>query len=97
MVYSELHGGKFCMACALFCKNHRNKGQFVNHKHELTQYHQESLQQAEIFAQAVEHPTSTVSTPLDTKEAANVERNRTILKCVLETVIYCGRQCIALC
>ena len=96
------------MACALFCKNHRNKGQFVNHpltawhtekckEHELTQYHQESLQQAEIFTQSVEHPTiSTVSTLLDTKKAANVERNRTILKCVLEAVIYCGRQCIAL-
>ena len=90
-------------------KKRRNKGQFVNrpftawHKrtekckeHELTQYHQESLQQAEIFTQAVEHPTSTVSTLLDTKKAANVERNRTILKCVLEAVIYCGRQCIAL-
>ena len=79
------------------------KGQFVNHpftawhkraeeckEHELTQYHQECLQQA------VEHPTSTVSILLDTKKAANVERNRTIMKCVLEAVIYCGRQCIAL-
>ena len=37
-----------------------------------------------------------MSTLLDTKKAANVERNRTILKCVLEAVIYCGRQCIAL-
>ena len=102
--------GAFCIACALFCKKRRNKGQFVNrpftawwHKrtekckeHELTQYHQESLQQAEIFTQAVEHPTSTVSTLLDKKKAANIERNRTILKCVLEAVIYCGRQCIAL-
>ena len=109
MVYSELLHGAFCIACALFCKKRRNKGQFVNrpftawHKrtekckeHELTQYHQESLQQAEIFTQAVEHPTSTVSTLLDIKKAANVERNRTILKCVLEAVIYCGRQCIAL-
>ena len=93
----------------LFCKNRKNRGPFVNrlftawHKrtdkckeHELTQYLQESLQQAEIFNHAVEHPTSTVPTLLDTKKAANVDRNRTILKCVLEAVIYCGRQCIAL-
>ena len=37
-----------------------------------------------------------MSTLLDTKKAANVEINRTLLKCVLEAVIYCGRQCIAL-
>ena len=30
-----------------------------------------------------------MSTLLDTKKAANVERNRTILKCVLDAVIYC--------
>ena len=65
-------------------------------EHELTQYHQESLQQSEIFTQAIQYPTSTVSTLLDTKKAENVERNRTILKCVLEAVIYCGRQCISL-
>ena len=82
------------------------KGQFVNrpftawHKrtekckeHELTQYHQESLQ-AEKFTQAVEHPTSTVSTLLDTKKAANVEKNRTILKCVLEVVIGSASLCV---
>ena len=80
MVYSELLDWALCMACALFCKNHRNNGHFVNRpftawykrtekckQHELTQYHQESLQQAEICTQAVEHPTSTVSTLLDTK------------------------------
>ena len=102
--------GTFYITCALFCKKkRRNKGQFVNrpftawHKrtekckeHALTQYHQDSLQQVDIFTQTVEHPISTVSTLLDTKNAANVERNRTILKCVLEACIYCARQCIAL-
>ena len=101
--------GRSALLVRSSAKKRRNKGQLVNrpftawHKrtekckeHELTHYHQESLQQAEIFTQAVEHPTSTVSTLLDTKKAANVERNRTILKCVLEAVIYCGRQCIAL-
>ena len=108
MVYSELLEGAFSMACAFFCKNHINKSQFVNHpstawhkrtgkctEHELTQYHQESLQRGEIFTQAVEHATSIVSTLLDTKKAVNVERNRTILQCVLEAVI-CGMQCITL-
>ena len=37
-----------------------------------------------------------MSTLLDTKKAENIERNTTIQKCVLEAVIYCGRQCIAL-
>ena len=37
-----------------------------------------------------------MSTMLYTKKATNVERNRTILKCVLEAVIYCDMQCITL-
>ena len=38
-----------------------------------------------------------MSTLLNTRKDENVERNITILKCMLEAVIYCGRHCIALC
>lgn len=33
---------------------------------------------------------------MDSKRVRNVERNRTILKCVVNAIIYCGKQCIAL-
>ena len=79
MVYSELLDAAFCIACALFCPMRAGKGQFVNcpftawHKrsetcdaHQKSRYHQESLQLAEEFAYTIEHPTSTVSTLLDT-------------------------------
>ena len=38
----------------------------------------------------------TISAMTDSRKAANINENRHILKSVAETVLYCGRQCIAL-
>ena len=109
MVYSEAVDGAFCIACALFCRNRVGKGQFVNvpfrtwqkkamkcKDHEQAKYHQEALQFAEEFVRTVEQPETTVACMVDHRRAQNVERNRSILKCVADAIIYCGKQCIAL-
>ena len=109
MVYSEIAEGAFCIACALFCKNRTSKGQLVNspfcawHKkaekckdHEHAKYHQEALQCAEEFVHTIEQPTTTVASMVDRRRAQKIEGNRSILKCVADAILYCGRQCIAL-
>ena len=109
MVYSEELDGAFCISCALFCKYHFSKGQFVNlpfrnwHKkkekckeHQTTLYHQEALHLADQFRQSVEHPEAGVAALISNRIAENIENNRNILKCVADAVLFCGRQCIAL-
>ena len=109
MVYNELLDGAFCIASALFCQNRPNKGISVNrpfttwHKrsekrkeHQRAKYHQGSLQLTEEFIHTVNRPTSTVAALLNTRKPENIERNRSIVKRVLQAIIYCCRQCIAL-
>ncbi|CAM4507443.1 unnamed protein product [Leuciscus chuanchicus] len=44
----------------------------------------------------VEKPQTQISVLVDSKKKANIKENRHILKSVAESVLYCGRQCIAL-
>lgn len=109
MVYSNAVDGAFCISCALFCPNRCAKGQFVNvpfrnwhkknqkcHDHQTTKYHQEALQVADEFSIRIEHPEVGVVALINNRLAENIERNRRILKCIADAVLYCGRQCIAL-
>ncbi|CAM4641816.1 unnamed protein product [Leuciscus chuanchicus] len=45
---------------------------------------------------SVEKPQTQISVLVDSKKKANIKENRHILKSVAESVLYCGRQCIAL-
>lgn len=40
---------------------------------------------------------SVISALADAKRAANMERNRVVLKSVAGAILSCGQQCIALC
>jgi len=44
----------------------------------------------------VEQPHTTITAQVDARKAANVKRNRAVLKLIASAVLYCGRQCIAL-
>ena len=109
LVYSQVLDGAFCIPCALFCMNRGNRGQLVNKpfiawqkksekfkEHERAHYHQESLELAEAFIHSVENPEHTVPALSDQRRAANIERNRSVLKIVTNAVLYCARQCIGL-
>ena len=49
-----------------------------------------------MFLQRKRNMTVTVTSQLDKKRAANIKRNRKILRCIIEGLLLCGRQCIAL-
>lgn len=68
----------------------------VTGKHASKPIHLAALQEAKLFMSSTENPQTTISALIDTKRAANITENRHILKFVAETVLYCGRQCIAL-
>ena len=66
------------------------------HPHTTFKYHQEALAIADQFIASIENPHATVSVMHDTKRAENIVRNRHIVKCLAECVLFCGRQCIPL-
>ena len=109
MVYGTAVDGAFCKFCALFCDCRHKKGQFVNEpfrgwnkinekvkEHEKCSYHQASLKAAEDFIERVEFPETCVYNHLDKMHSENIARNRAILKCIIEAILFCAKQCIAL-
>ena len=66
------------------------------YKHEHSKYHQTSLKVADEFCCAMEHPQAGVLNLLDKKRMENIGRNREILKCIVEAILFCAKQCIAL-
>ena len=108
MMYSERVNGVFCTACAIFCSD-ASKSKFVSkpfrkwnkksekvkdHKH--STHHQKAMEQAYNLKRAVEQPHTAISAQVDSSRAANIERNRNVLKSIARAVLFCGRQCIAL-
>ena len=109
MVYNMVLDGAFCISCALFANDRKGLGTLVNHPftkwhkkkakvhpHTTFKYHQEALAIADQFIASIENPHATVSVMHDTKRAENIVRNRHIVKCIVECVLFCGRQCIPL-
>ena len=108
MVYSEEVDGAFCIACAIFSAP-LSRGKFVAQpfrawhktsekakKLERCLYHQSAVEQGDRLVQAVECPQTSVVAQVDACKAANIERNRKVLKSIASAVLFCGRQCIAL-
>lgn len=108
MVYSEQVDGIFCIVCAIFCTD-SSKGYFVNKpfrawnkkgekfkEHVNSLYHQKCMELAEDFKCTYEHPQMAITSQIETCKAANIERNRSILKSLARAVLFCGKQCIAL-
>lgn len=109
LVYSSVLDGAFCICCAVFAKNRYNLGILVNKPfckwnkkseiltdHVKLGYHQDSALAAETLIQSVENPCSTLPVTVDERKRKNIETNRHILKCIIECVLFCGRQCIGL-
>ena len=59
-------------------------------------YHHDAMIATESFLNSVENPEQNVNNRIDDEKRKNVIRNRHIVKCVSEAIIFCGRQCIAL-
>ena len=82
------------MVNAPFTKwNHKSE---VIGPHAMKPSHQAAEQKAAMFIQSIEKPQAATRGMLDKNKAANIQRNRHIIKSVAEAVIFCGRQCIGL-
>ena len=55
------------------------------------------MQLADAFIMSVEKPDTSLPVLINTRKADNIHHNRSILKTVADAILYCARQCIALC
>ena len=44
----------------------------------------------------IEHPETGLITTMDTKRIANIAQNRVVLKFIIEAILFCAKQCVAL-
>ena len=65
-------------------------------RHEQMKYHHDAMIATESLLNSVENPEQNVNNRLDDEKRKNISRNRHIVKCVSEAILFCGRQCIAL-
>ena len=92
---------------SMHCRKY--KGAFVNkpfinwHKlqekakrHEQMKYHHNTMIANESFFNSVENPEQNVNNQIDDEKRKNIIRNRHIVKCVSEAILFCGRKCITL-
>ena len=111
LVYSIHLDGAYCLPCALFAEDRLRLGLgvLVNRpffdwhkkseklsKHSAKPFHNKSVEEAKSFVDRFEMPEKTLPCTLDARKAANIEKNRHIVKCIAESVLFCGRQCIGL-
>ena len=105
-MYSKAEDGIFCLLCVLFARKD-NLGQFVCEKfnvwskktnkfaaHNSKQYHQMALTQMDALKSSIAHPESSIENRL--QRISEIAKNRYIIKCMAEAILFCERQNIAL-
>ena len=109
--YSIKVDGVYCIYCCLFVSPEQRKlcGTLVNkpfikwnkksekiHPHGLIQYHQDAEKLALNFISSVENPSKSIGPLIDRQRLEKIEKNRHIVPCTAEAILFCGRQCIGL-
>ena len=108
--YNPHLAAAFCVPCALFVSNRSNKQSLVTKpfrkwtrytsvivEHAEKSYHRDAMIAAQTFRESIENPSTTLTCVFDKEKEKRIEENRQILKAIARAVLYCGRQCIALC
>ena len=109
LVYSKVVNGGFCKFCALFSENRVKLGVLVNKpfttwvkvhnivdSHASNNYHIRAVEDALDFQCSIEQPQRNIDVRMNTELFHCMEENRHIIKCCAESILYCGRQYIAL-
>ena len=98
--------GWFCVSCVLFAKGDRTTlGQLVNSpktnftrakktldEHQLQETHVVATESMAAFMRQTEKGELSVGQLLSSEARSNVQKNRTILKSIVNTLILCGKQ-----
>ena len=103
--YSKVEDGIFCLPCVLFASGH-DMGQFVSDnwsrktrkfaQHNKRVYHKVALVRMEALKSSITQPTTSIENWLRNISEADIAKNRYIIKCMAEAILFCGKQCIAL-
>ena len=110
--YSRSENGGYCAYCLLFPSSTKRGGRFgalveaplqkfkkaleILAQHEETEYHKDSYCKTTGFLERMVHRCVSINAQLNTLHAAQMERNRAILKSIITCVEFCGRQGIPL-
>lgn len=111
LAYSKTMEGAYCTHCVMFANRHPSSGSLgslvVNPQkrykdalsdfraHENCEYHKEAAEKVDAFLNAIRTGTTVVQLS-DAALATRMSRNSKVLASVVESVIFCGRQNIAL-
>ena len=111
LAYSKEQDGLYCLACVLFptpgqagraqrlidqpYSNWKDARQHSSQHHSLD-YHQKSYAKMEAFVKTRNHPEGRLDLSLTTVGQAQLQKNRSILACIIKCLELCGRQGIAL-
>jgi hypothetical protein len=111
LVFSHKLEGAFCKYCTLFVNpSDRPKyGQLVNSPfitwhhlskhvtpHQEKKYHKDAVLAAGTFLDKVEKPETTLPHRVDEELAQRAQENRQIIKYIIDGIVYCAKQGIAL-
>ena len=96
------------MPCVLLA-NRPNLWQFVTTKfniwtkktrkfaeHNSTEYHKDCLARVEALENAIVNEQSSLPSRLSTVTDIEIAANRYIIKCMVDAILFCGKQCLAL-
>jgi len=108
LVYSPSVDGAFCRCCALFAKGD-NLGRFVTAPyknwnnattdmgvHQTLKYHTEAMKSADDFTSIMKEEKMDIKCQLDSNAEKQILINRQVLTSVMKTVLFCGKQGLAL-
>ena len=112
LAYSKSENGGYCAYCLIFSssvKKGGNLGALVQSplvkfkkaletlaSHEKTEYHKDTYTRVVSFLEYMSGRRESIVAQLNTSHAAQIQRNREVLKSIIATVEICGRQGIAL-
>ena len=109
LTYSREKDGGYCVPCVFFCKNPEELGKLVNsplskwkdavntlRQHSKKSYHMHAVSDMLMFMQVMNNEQQPIDHQLLAALAQQVQTKRQILKSIIKTIIFCGKQNIAL-
>ncbi len=109
LCYSEAQNGGYCINCALFARSCMPLGQLITspmtnfthakvtlQEHDQQRTHKAASMSVVDFVRYMEKGSLSVQQQLQSQSRALVDRNMVVLKSILKTIVFCGKQMIPL-
>ena len=108
-VYSKVEDGIFCLPCVFFstkpdpCRfvttkfNTWSKKSRKFAEHNSVEYHKLSLVRMEALKSSMTRENTSIQDHLKRISSEEIASNRYIIKCMVDAILLCGKQCLGLC